>query len=609
VRALTGVDPDRLPEEKTRGMTIDLGFASLRLPGGTPVSIVDVPGHERFVKNMLAGVGGIDLALLVVAADEGVMPQTREHLAILDLLGVDRGIIVITKADLVDDEWLEIVTGDVLELVAGTSLESAAVAACSAVTGDGLPGLLTLLETTLASVPPRPERGRPRLPIDRVFTVAGFGTVVTGTLLGGVLRHGDEVEIVPAFAGGQLATLRARVRTLQNHSRDTDTARPGTRTAANLAGIDAEQLSRGQIVTAPGWLTPSLAVDTRVTALADLPRPLRHNLEVTFHCLAAETPARLRLLDADELRPGESAWAQLRLTEPVAAVKGDRFVIRDANGTVGGGVVVATQARRHQRHRREVVERLEQQMRGSPADALLAAIAVSEPAQVSRAAIQAGLADGEATAALRELVTEWRVVVLGSGPDQAAYSASGFDATTAHARGEVDAFLQRNPLRFGINREELRSRLGLSPRLFAQLAEVWTAENALAERGALLAPPDWQPSLAPGQRSVADAFLAQLRSNPFAPVVATRPAPDVLAYLVERGDVVDVGGDVAFTAEAYAEMVGRVTALLERQQTATMAEVRDELGSSRRFVQALLEHLDRERVTLRRGDVRTLRGR
>ena len=351
-----------------------------------------MPGHERFVKNMLAGVGGIDLAMLVVAADEGVMPQTREHLAILDLLGVSCGVVVVTKSDLVDSDWLEVVISDVAELVAGTALEGAPVVSCSAVSGAGLDELLATLETTLAGRGQRRDTGRPRLPIDRVFTVAGFGTVVTGTLIEGALHVGDEVEILPAFSGGQLSSRRARVRTLQNHGSDTDTAQPGTRTAVNLAGVEVGDLTRGQVVTVPGWLSPSCAVDVRLKALDDLAHPLRHNLNVSFHCFAAETPAQLRLLAQDELEPGSEGWAQLRLVNPVAVVKGDRFVIRDANGTVGGGVVLVTQAPRHVRNRPDVLARLEQLHRGEPSDVILAAIAASEPASVESLAVESGLA-------------------------------------------------------------------------------------------------------------------------------------------------------------------------------------------------------------------------
>ncbi len=299
VKALTGIDPDRLREEKERGMTIELGFAWLKLPGGREVGIVDVPGHERFVKNMLAGVGGIDLALLIVAANEGVMPQTREHLAILDLIGVKRGIAVITKKDLVDEELLTLVRMEVEELIATTTIAGAPVVAVSAVTGEGLPELLAAIDKMLDKTEPRPDLGRPRLPVDRIFTMVGSGTVVTGTLIDGTLSVGQEVEIVPSG-------LKSRIRGLQTHKSKITSASPGSRVAANLVGVNTSELERGDVVTRPGWLKPTKLVTVKLKLISYLQRPLPHGASVSFHTLAAETMAKVRLLEGDELRPGES---------------------------------------------------------------------------------------------------------------------------------------------------------------------------------------------------------------------------------------------------------------------------------------------------------------
>ena len=315
VQALTGIDPDRLREEKERGMTIDLGFAWLTLPGGEEVSIVDVPGHERFIKNMLAGVGGIDLALLVVAADEGVMPQTREHLAILDLLGIDSGVVALTKSDLVDRRcwsWWRRRCG---RRLAGTTPAGAPIVACSATTGAGLDELLAAIEARLAETAPKRDIGRPRLPIDRVFTMAGFGTVVTGTLIDGALSVGQEVEVLP---GG----LHARIRGLQHHGEQQETARPGRRTAVNVTGVAVGDLARGMVVALPAMFRPVSSLDARIRTVRYLKRPIRHNTEVTLHTGSAEAAGRLLLLDADELAPGESGWAQIRLREPVVCCAG-----------------------------------------------------------------------------------------------------------------------------------------------------------------------------------------------------------------------------------------------------------------------------------------------
>ncbi|HKZ50290.1 MAG TPA: selenocysteine-specific translation elongation factor, partial [Dehalococcoidia bacterium] len=406
VRALTGIDPDRLPEEKAREMTIDLGFAWLRLPSGIETSIVDVPGHERFLRNMLAGVGGINLALLVVAADEGVMPQTREHLAVLDLLDVKHGVLVITKKDLVDDDWLELVAADVREVVAGTCLAQAPLVPCSAVTGEGLEELLAIIAAELARVPPPRDVGRPRLTIDRVFTVAGFGTVVTGTLIDGSLAVGQEVDVLP---GG----LRARIRGLQTHRQKIERALPGSRTAVNLAGLSPDELSRGMVVTTPGWLSPTTAVDVRLRAVSYLPHPIRHNLHVTFYTGAAEVEGTVRLLDRDALGPGEDGWAQVRLAEPVAVVRGDGFIIRTPNDTVGGGKVVDIHALRHRRRHEPTLRALAALQEGSPQEALAALLARLEPCDLATLEGQSSFSPDEVRAAVKGLLAAGRIVALG----------------------------------------------------------------------------------------------------------------------------------------------------------------------------------------------------
>ncbi len=415
INALTGIDPDRLREEKERGMTIDLGFAWLKLRDGSEASIVDVPGHERFIKNMLAGAGGIDLALLVIAADEGIMPQTREHLAILDLLGIEQTLVVITKSDMVDEDWLELVKADIEKAVEGTRVEGAPVLVCSAVTGDGLDALRDAIEAALATAPGKRDIGRPRLPIDRVFTIAGAGTVVTGTLMDGSLHVGDEVEVVPAFVGGHQTTLPSRIRGLQMHRSKVETALPGTRTAVNLVGLEPAQLSRGQVLALPGALEPSIAVDVRLKAIGYLARPVRHNLNITFHCYSSEAPGRLRLHEANSLAPGEETWAQILLSEPVAVMKGDHFVIRDANQTLGGGVILATQARRHGRGREDVIAALQVQLEGDPAELLYAEIGRQEPCDLRAAMSRTPIDASTAQETLDDLIGASRVVRFGDG--------------------------------------------------------------------------------------------------------------------------------------------------------------------------------------------------
>ena len=441
VQALTGIDPDRLHEEKERGMTIDLGFAWLKLPGGQEVSIVDVPGHERFIKNMLAGVGGIDLALLVIAADEGVMPQTREHLAILDLLQVKSGILVITKKDLVDADWLEMVAADVKETRRRAPRWKARLwSTCSGLTGEGLDELLAVLEQELAKTPPKRDIGRPRLPIDRVFTMAGFGTVVTGTLVDGSFRVGQEVEVVP---GG----LRSRIRGLQTHREKVEEATAGQHGQRSIwSGWPPTTCTRGQVVTLPGTLVPTTALDVRLRALPSLRHPIRHNARVSFHSGASEVWGKIRLLDRDELGAGKDGWAQIRLDEPVAVLKGDLFVIRDANDTLGGGQVVDARARRHRRRDQTTLETLLMLQEGSPQEALLTALAQRQPLELRSLLKLVDVADRDARTTLTELVAKGEVVALGGpalGEGSVLFARAGFAALREKARKAISLLLPR----------------------------------------------------------------------------------------------------------------------------------------------------------------------
>src|SRR5439155_1349505 len=321
ITALTGIDPDRLAEEKRRGMTIDLGFAHLRLPSGREIGIVDVPGHARFIRNMLAGVHGLDAVILVVAADEGVRPQTREHLEIVDLLEVRRGVVALTKIDLVDDQWRALVTEEIKAAIEATSLASAPIIGVSAVTGQGLDELKGGLDRVLDDTEARADLGRPRLPIDRVFTMSGFGTVVTGTLVDGSIGVGDDLELVPSGH-------RVRIRGLQQHNNQVEVASPGSRVAANLTGADRNEIRRGDVLARPDMLPATRRVDARVRVLADSPRPLRHGAELTMHTGTVEVGSRAIVLEGDAIAAGSEGWVQLYLEAPIAAAAGDRFILR-----------------------------------------------------------------------------------------------------------------------------------------------------------------------------------------------------------------------------------------------------------------------------------------
>lgn len=598
VQALTGIDPDRLDEEKERGMTIDLGFAWLKLPSGQDVGIVDVPGHERFVKNMLAGVGSIDLALLVVAANEGVMPQTREHLAILDLLGIERAIVVVTKRDLVDEEWLELVRMDIEELIKPTALSKAPVVPVSSVTRVGLDELVAMIDRMLAATSPRKDTGRPRLPIDRVFTIAGSGTIVTGTLIDGSLSVGQEVEILPQG-------LKSRLRGLQTHRSKVTVAIPGSRVAANLVGIATTELRRGDVLTKPGWLNPTTLLSAELRLLPYMKRPLKHNAEVSFHTGAAEAMGRVRLLDADKLQPGGSSWAQIQLAAPVALVKGDRFIIRSTMETLGGGKVVESHTKRARRFREEIIEALKTRERGTVEEVVLTQLEARQPLDAAAVVTASEHSVAEVLPALEALVQQSLVVAAGQEENRIFYTAAGWERFKREAMAVVQDYHRRYPVRLGMPRVELASRLKLgkySPAVIAKMVE----EGIVKEEGLSVRLPSFEVRLTPAQQANVESFLKSLVQNPYSPPTDRIPDPDLLNLLIERRQVIKVNEGTVFAAKAFDEMVSGVIAYIKSHGKITLAEARDLFKTSRKYVQPLLEYMDEKKITRRVGDDRVL---
>lgn len=617
VKALTGIDPDRLKEEQEREMTIDLGFAWLTLPSGEQVGIVDVPGHQDFIKNMLAGVGGIDAVLFIIAADESVMPQTREHLAILDLLKIPTGVIALTKVDLAEsEEWTELVEAEVMDVVEGTVLEGAPIVPVSAVTGQGLDHLRQTLDEVLTQIPLRADRGRPRLPVDRVFTVAGFGTVVTGTLSDGNLRVGQEVEILPAG-------LKARVRGLQTHKRKIEVAIPGSRVAVNLTSVSTEDVKRGDVVTIPGWLEPTQLVDVRLDYLTGAPRELRHNQEVEFFTGAAEVMAHVRLLGTRSLAPGQSGWAQLRLAERVPLVKGDRFIIRQPSPslTIGGGIVIdPLPRRRHRRFRPAVIQRLETLAHGTPADLLLETLDRRGPMPARTLIADTPLPAESAAETLRQLLQEGQVFTLlpGSSPTddvlrspQYIASSAGWAMLRNRLTGEVGNFHHTYPLRQGMPREALKSRLKLDTRLFNEAVARASAEGALVESETIIRLPEHAIRFKPDQQELINHLLCEFQHTPY-----TTPSykdsvaavgEDVVLALIETGQLVRPGPDVLLLSETYDELVAWVKEYIAEHGSVNVGQVRDAFNTSRKYALALLEYLDDQRITKRVGDERVLR--
>ena len=603
VEALTGIDPDRLREEKERGMTIDLGFAWLQLPSGNETSIVDVPGHERFVNNMLAGVGGIDLALLVVAADESVMPQTREHLAILDLLRVQRGLVAITKRDLVDEDWLELVIADVEETLEGTVLESASIYPVSAMTGEGLPELIGAIDSMLDDTPPKRDVGRPRLPIDRAFTISGFGTVVTGTLIDGKIRTGQDVELV-------VAGKSTRIRGLQTHKKGQSEAQPGTRVAANIINISQDAVARGEVLTTEGWMRPTDAIDVRLRVIPDAPHPLRHNMYITVHTGSSEVVGRLRLLEQDLLEPGETGWAQIKMEAPLAVVKGDYYVIRSNRTTLGGGNIVETHARRHRRRHAPTIERLDMMELGSTQDILLKTIETSEPSEFEDLLNRANMDTDTVESELEAMAADNLIIQLGSaviGRGSILFTAGGWNGVVEKTQQSLEAFYRQFPLRRGAPKEELRNRLGMTGQVFNLAFSRLQEQGVVEEDGALARLPGYEPTLSDEQNELVNAYLRTLESDPFSPPTDDPLDDEVLNLLDQQGKVVRVSDTVVYSADAYARMVEIISEYIRENGEISVANVRDALGTSRKYALALMDYMDHKRITRRVGDTRVLR--
>lgn len=625
VKALTGIDPDRLAEEKERGMTIDLGFAWLKLPGGREVSIVDVPGHEGFIKNMLAGVGGIDAALLVVAADEGIMPQTREHLAILDLLRVRRGVVVLTKADLVDEEWIELVREEVAEQLQPTTLAGAEIIPVSAYTGKGLPALVAQLERIFDETEERQNIARPRLPIDRVFSMTGFGTVVTGTLLDGVFKVGQEVEVLPQG-------LKTRIRSLQTHRHQVEVATPGSRVAMNLANVPRTELVRGNVVTLPGQFQRTMLIDARIQLLADAARPVGHNTLVEFYSGSQEVPAKVRLLDVEELKPGQSAWAQVRLSRPAVVARRDRFILRipSPSTTIGGGEVINVHPRYHRRFQQSILTALETLERGSPDELVLAALdrrrETSRPGtkslyglvgyELAQIAKQSNMSPDVTLQLLETLLSEGRVRRVGA----LWFAQTVWEALKEESVRLVSEQHRQHPLRSGLSKEEWRTRLNLPPKMAAEIflalqeeGQLAEATNATGAPGGFIRLPGFLPAFNAMQQQQVERLLRMFLESPYTPPGRSESeavvGSEVLASLIEQGRLVKLGSStdsVLFLRESYEEAVAKLVAYLQEHHKMTAAEARDVLGTTRKYILPLLEHMDERHITHRVGDERRL---
>lgn len=618
VQALTGKDPDRLPEEKKRGITIDLGFADLDL-GDVRVGFVDVPGHERFVKNMLAGVHGIDLVALVVAADEGVMPQTREHFDICRLLAVQHGLVVITKTDLVEDELLSLVTAEVEELVAGSFLQDAPVARVSARTGAGIEELKATLREVAGKVPARSTDFITRLPVDRAFTMKGFGTVVTGTLISGQIAETDDLELLPVGR-------RVRARGIQVHGNEIAHAEPGQRTAVNLAGIDVEEVERGMVLAKSSRLRPTQIIDVELQMLPDAPRPVRNRARVRLHIGSAEVLARVRVLnDACEIKPGDYDLAQLRLESPVVALNGDRFIVRSYSParTIAGGVVLDPFAKKHRG--RELTSSQQRLRALKDPDERVRFIGFIETAG------DAGLKADELAARFGwtdEVLNRVTSSAVGTGDvvegNGVFLTKKSLDRMSQRVLDEVKKHHQREPLARGLSRETLRERLfAHAPvEVFRFVLASLEDCNLLSSDKDLVRSAEHVRDLSPSDMAVRTKLLEiyeaaglevpswdQALQQAGVPAAQKQHARKLLQMSIDEGRLVRVQDEMFFAASALDKMkqlLQDYAASNEPERLIDVPSFKDLAGISRKYAIPLLEHFDRERVTRRAGDKRVI---
>ncbi|RLC30680.1 MAG: selenocysteine-specific translation elongation factor [Deltaproteobacteria bacterium] len=617
IKAVTGTDTDRLKEEKQRGITIELGFASIDLPSGRHVGIVDVPGHEKFVKNMVAGATGIDIVAMVIAADEGVMPQTREHMEICTLLGICHGLKVITKIDLVDEEWLELAMEDVQEFIAGTFLEDAPMVTVSSATGLGIPEFVAALDELSSSIPERAASGLFRLPVDRVFTMKGFGTVITGTLTSGHVQTGDSVMLYPSG-------ITSRVRGIQVLNQSVEKAGAGMRTAINFQGLGKSSVSRGDVLSTPNALIPSYMVDVSLTFLASNKKPAGNRTRVRFHTGTSEVPGILILLDREELAPGDSIVAQLRLDAPLALVKDDRFVIRSYSPvrTIGGGRVLNPIPPKHKRFKPEVFEGLQKIDDQSPGQVIAYHVKEAGPAGVlfSHLKIMTNMADKPLNNAMQGLLTK-KTVVLIDRENRRFVHEDSIAVIKRKMHDTLAAYHAAYPLRPGMPREELKSKFPRSagPRLlnFVLAQMIKTGDLVSEEETVHLA--DHKISLGLDQqdikKNILDAYIRGGLTPPYFKELAKQldidPARgrEVLMLLVDEGPLIKVKEDLYFYNPAVEELKGRVIDFLKANEEMSTPQFKNIANVSRKYLIPLIEYFDSKNVTIRIGDIRKLRRR
>jgi len=615
IKAITGIDTDRLKEEKLRGITIELGFASIDLPGGQHIGIVDVPGHEKFVKNMVAGATGIDIVVMVIAADEGIMPQTREHMEICTLLGIKHGLVALTKLDLVDEEWLELATDDVKEFTRKTFLEDAPVIPLSSATGQGISDFIKILDEISLKIPQRSQTGLFRLPVDRIFSMKGFGTVITGTLIAGSVRVGDTVMIYPSL-------ITSKVRGIQVHNKSQSTAEAGMRTAINFQGIEKASINRGDVVAYPGSLQSSYMLDVSFHFLQSNEKPIKTRTRVRFHAGTSEVLGNLILLDRDELVPGDTSIAQLRLDSPISLVKDDRFVIRSYSPirTIGGGQILNPIPRKHKRFKSEIVKELNDLIDQSPDEIISYHLNESgySGISLSHLKVMTNLSEKLLKTSMQSLLSK-KIIFQADKENKIYIHINALIKLEKDILDILSKYHQANPLKAGMPKEELKSRLPayiglkLSNLVLAQMIK----DKSIIQEGDIIRLKDHKVSLKVDQAKIRKKILDIYKENGLQPPyfkevvknlnIDSKLAKDVLLHLVDEKFIIKVKEDLYFDAESVKSLKNRLLDFLKANNEITTPQFKDMTGASRKYVIPLLEYLDSNNITIRIGDIRRLR--
>ena len=615
IKAVTGIDTDRLKEEKERGITIELGFASLDLPSGQHLGIVDVPGHEKFVKNMVAGATGIDIVVMVIAADEGVMPQTREHMEICTLLGVRHGLVALTKIDMVDEEFLELAIEDVQEFIQGTFLQDSPIIPVSSLNGQGISEFIKNLDELSLKVPERPPSNLFRLPIDRVFTMRGFGTVITGTLISGRIGVGDTIMIYPS-------QITSKIRGIQVHNQSVNHAEAGMRTAINFQGLEKTAINRGEILSTPNALKSSYMVDVSLHFLSSNAKPIKNRMRVRFHTGTSEVLGNLILIDRDELSPGDTVVGQLRLDSPVTLIKDDRFVIRSYSPirTIAGGQVINPIPQKHKRFRNEIVEALAGLSSQQPAE--IVAYHVNEAGyqgiSFSDLKIMTNVPDKQLENVMQGLLSQ-KTVIQADKENRIYIHSNFFDKLKEATSQNLQHYHNAHPLKPGMPKEELKTKLPpmLDSKLFNLTLNQMIRDGNIVQEENMVRLNTHSVSLGSDQADIRDKILevyrgAGLQPPYFKELSKTLKADadrsrEVLMHLVNEGRIIKIKDDLFFHVDAIDDLKRRLVSFLESRGEITTPQFKEMTGVSRKYVIPLAEYFDAKNVTLRVGDIRKLR--